>query len=125
MAKQKTNIEPSAQGVGADTFQDKPSVESQETKTEPVIAPVEPANDPPVQSKDDTPKPKPTKAPANEKKQEKSVSAEPDSYILEILKSFSQYRALYIDRQGGVFTSNTPKNIRGAAVLYNNPYYNS
>jgi hypothetical protein len=43
----------------------------------------------------------------------------------EILKSFRSYETLYVDTHGGVFTSDTPENIRGKAILYKNPHYKS
>lgn len=53
------------------------------------------------------------------------TAAEPDEFILGILKSFSTYATLYIDRHGGVYTPDTPHVIRGNAVLYTNPFHKS
>lgn len=43
--------------------------------------------------------------------------------IAGLLKAFSNYKTLYIDSYGGVFTEDTPKNIRGKAILYHNPFH--
>ena len=42
-----------------------------------------------------------------------------------ILKSFTGYENLYVDTSGGVFIPGTPASIRGQAILYKNPYYQS
>lgn len=47
------------------------------------------------------------------------------TYVIEILKSFNGYEILYVDEQGGMYTANTPKQVRGKAILYKNPYYKS
>lgn len=101
MAKQKNITEEQAPQAGADTFQ---GTESDTGATNP-------------------PEPKPEDTPAPEKGEKKPVAAEADSYTLEVLKSFPTHESLYVDRQGGAFTSDTPKAIRGSAVLYKNPFY--
>ena len=115
MAKQKINSEEAAQGVGADIFQET------EIQDEGVSLPVTTTSESVPQG--DAPEPQPQKASTNEKKQEKSISAEPDSHTLDILKSFSQYESLYVDGKGGIYAPNTPRAIRGSATLYKNPYY--
>lgn len=105
MAKQKNQIEENAAPIeGADTFQG----------TEPDTT-VDP-------SKQEPPAPTPP-APAPEKGEKKSVAEEPDSYTLDILKAFPTNESLYVDKHGGAFTADTPKSIRGGAVLYKNPFY--
>ena len=47
------------------------------------------------------------------------------SQVDEVLKSFRSYETLYVDAQGGFFSPDTPKPIRGTAILYKNPYYKS
>ncbi|MGL5690350.1 MAG: hypothetical protein ACRDD8_05945 [Bacteroidales bacterium] len=44
--------------------------------------------------------------------------------ISRILKIYNNEAELYICKAGGVFTSTTPKCMRGDAKLYQNPYYN-
>ena len=55
--------------------------------------------------------------------QEETVppQAEEPDYVRELLKIFSSYAALYIDRQGGTYTADTAAHIRKGAVLYTNP----
>lgn len=62
---------------------------------------------------------------STQKRSEKSNKEEPDSFTLEILKSFSNYESLYINRKGGTYVPNTPESIRGSAILYKNPYFKS
>lgn len=47
----------------------------------------------------------------------------PDGHTAALLRCFSAYPSLYIDRQGGVFTPCTAPHLREGAVLYENPYY--
>lgn len=101
MAKQKNQIEEiEAPAEGADTFQD---VEQDATP--------------------DTPQPEPQATATPEKRETKPMAAEPDSFTLEVLKSFPANESLYVDKHGGAFTADTPKSIRGGAVLYKNPFY--
>lgn len=66
----------------------------------------------------------PTEIPAEiPVKKTKEKEAEPDGNILNILRTFPAYASLYIDNQGGVYTPDTPGNIKGNAVLYKNPYH--
>lgn len=48
---------------------------------------------------------------------------QPDPYILSVLQAFPAYEQLYVDKQGGIYTPDTPENIRGMAILYKNPYF--
>lgn len=56
-------------------------------------------------------------------KKTKEKEPEPSGYTLNILSAFPAYASLYIDNQGGIYTSDTPERIRGNAVLYKNPYH--
>ena len=47
-----------------------------------------------------------------------------EKHVEDILKIYPQYESLYIDSEGGVFTTDTNQNIRGKAILYKNPYHN-
>lgn len=46
-----------------------------------------------------------------------------DSNTLNVLKAFPMYEYLYVDKRTGSYTSDTPKDIRGNATLYKNPYF--
>lgn len=46
-----------------------------------------------------------------------------NDYTQSMLKAFPFYEYLYIDRDGGSYTPNTPLSIREGATLYKNPYY--
>lgn len=101
MAKQKNQIEEIEAPVeGAETFQE---LEQNTTL--------------------DTPQQEPQSPPTPEKRETKQVATQPDSFTLEILKSFPTNESLYVDKHGGAFTTDTPKSIRGGAVLYKNPFY--
>ena len=65
--------------------------------------------------------------PQTENKQNEVIqeSEEPNPHILATLKKFPAYESLYIDTHGGTYTPNTPAAIRGKAVLYKNPYFDS
>lgn len=104
MAKQKNQIEENAAPIeGADTFQaPQPATTVETSQPEP---PAAPAPAPP------------------EKREKKPVAEEPDSYTLDVLKAFPTNESLYVDKHGGTFTTDTPKSIRGNAVLYKNPFF--
>lgn len=48
-----------------------------------------------------------------------------DSFVDSILQSFPNYETLYVSVRGGVYTPDTKPEIRGAAILYKNPYFNN
>lgn len=105
MAKQKNLIEEIEAPVeGADTFQITEPDTTVETPQQEVPATTTPASTP-------------------AKGEKKPVAEEPDSYTLDVLKSFPTNESLYVDKHGGAFTADTPKLIRGNAVLYKNPFY--
>lgn len=56
-------------------------------------------------------------------KNAKEKESEPSEYTLSILRAFPAYASMYIDNQGGIYTSDTPERIRRNAVLYKNPYH--
>ena len=62
---------------------------------------------------------------ANEQPTEEAVAQESEmpEKVKDLLKSFHHLEEAYIDAQGGVFSKNSDKSIRGAAVLYKNPYF--
>lgn len=47
----------------------------------------------------------------------------PEAYVLSVLQAFPNYGQLYVDRQGGVYTPDTPENLRPMATLYKNLYF--
>lgn len=51
--------------------------------------------------------------------------AEVPAHVLALLQKFPDYEKLYIDAEGGMYTSGTADVIRKEAVLYRNPYYKS
>ena len=53
----------------------------------------------------------------------KSDKESPDSFTLEILKAYSNYESLYVDKFGCAYTPDTSEPIRGSAVLYKNPHF--
>ncbi len=64
-------------------------------------------------------------APKKEKKAEPEPLAEPDELALDILRAFTGYTTLYVDRHGGAFAPDTSAAIRAGAVLYRNPFFKS
>ena len=53
------------------------------------------------------------------------ASAEIPAAALAILKKFPDYKELYIDTDGSMYTVKTAPAIRKGAVLYRNPYHQS
>lgn len=51
------------------------------------------------------------------------TEAKPDGYVLSVLQAFPNYEQLYLDKQGGIYTPDTPENFREMATLYKNPYF--
>lgn len=51
------------------------------------------------------------------------TEAKPDGYVLSVLQAFPNYELLYLDKQGGIYTPDTPENLREMATLYKNPYF--
>lgn len=51
------------------------------------------------------------------------TEAKPDGYVLSVLQAFPNYEQLYLDKQGGIYTPDTPENLREMATLYKNPYF--
>ncbi|NDV80820.1 hypothetical protein [Bacteroides sp. 51] len=52
------------------------------------------------------------------------TSIEAPAHVKDILKGFTGYKTLFVDKHGGVFTPDTALVIRGDATLYENPFYN-
>lgn len=59
------------------------------------------------------------------KEQAPKVAAEIPAAALAILGKFPDYKELYIDADGSMYTPQTAPAIRGKAILYKNPYYKS
>lgn len=51
------------------------------------------------------------------------VAGELPKNVKKLLETYKTYSALYIDAKGGVYTEGTQPNLRGDAILYQNPYY--
>ena len=64
-----------------------------------------------------------TEATAKPKTQQTKEQETTDPHILELLKKFPGYPALYIGNGGSTFSPDTAIHIRGNAVLYKNPYF--
>lgn len=84
--------------------------------TEPLIPPAPQVEPAPVAEKP---------APKKEKKVEPAAAPEPDELVLDVLRTFTGYATLYVDRHGGAFSPDTPAAIRGGAMLYRNPFFKS
>lgn len=52
-----------------------------------------------------------------------TVTGELPKHVKKLLETYTQYAALYIDAKGGVYIEATKPNLRGDAILYQNPYY--
>lgn len=64
---------------------------------------------------------------ATEPQQEASEVKEvviPDN-VIKVLKMYPNYKELWVDTQGGVYTTNCKNVNKNKAVLYQNPYYNN
>lgn len=64
-----------------------------------------------------------TTAPAADNEPVHTNEPKPEAYVLSVLQSFPAYERLYVDKQGGVYTPDTPENLRCMATLYKNPYF--
>lgn len=65
-----------------------------------------------------------TTAPNETKSQtETKDQPKPETYVLSVLQAFPAYEQLYVDKQGGIYTPDTPESLRGMATLYKNPYF--
>ncbi len=93
---------------------------AEESTTEEVVTPFQDSTETPEPQRESEPASQAAQAPKEKQSQE-----EPDEFVKSILSSFSHYKTLYVDRHGGVFTADTPENIRGGATLFTNPYYKS
>ena len=62
---------------------------------------------------------------ASEKEQAPKAATEIPAAVLAILGKFPDYKELYIDADGSMYTPQTTPAIRGKAILYKNPYYKS
>lgn len=64
-----------------------------------------------------------SEAPTSSETLAENKPQEIDESILKVLKTFPEYKELYVDAKGGAFTPATPKSALGNAVLYQNPYF--
>ena len=51
------------------------------------------------------------------------AETKPEAYVLSVLQAFPNYEQLYVDKQGGIYTPDTPEHLREMATLYKNPYF--
>lgn len=60
-------------------------------------------------------------------KQKKAATAEPEipANVQRILKAFNNMPELYVSSTGRVFSPGAKPSLRGNAILYKNPFYNS
>lgn len=56
-------------------------------------------------------------------KNEPKTEPKPEAHVLSVLQTFPNYEQLYVDKQGGVYTPDTPEQLREMATLYTNPYF--
>lgn len=68
---------------------------------------------------------KPKDKPKTRKKEVEDESEDIPEQALRILKMYPKEQSLYIGNHGGVYSSNSPQNVRGNATLYKNPFYKS
>lgn len=60
---------------------------------------------------------------AQNQNQIQTTYAERPLNVDKILKKYTSYQSLYIDSHGGTYTTDTPQQLRGSAILYENPYF--
>lgn len=68
---------------------------------------------------------KSTSSEKSPKKEPAAKTSDIPAAALAILKKFPDYKELYIDTDGSMYTVKTAPAIRKGAVLYKNPYYES
>lgn len=78
------------------------------------------AEDPKEPAEQDTERQEPAKGNEPAKENEPVPIGEEKRRLLAL---FPGYERLYIDKHGGIYTQDTPPNIRADALLYENPYY--
>ncbi|RHH14381.1 hypothetical protein DW228_06160 [Bacteroides fragilis] len=62
--------------------------------------------------------------PVRKVKQERSQPEEElEPLVKDILRAYSKYEMLYIDKNGGVYSPDTLPVVRRNAILYTNPFY--
>lgn len=94
---------------------------TQNTSSEPVPGAMEPAVDTFA-----TAEGKNTQGGKNKQEEPtQGASVEIPAFARSILQKFPQYKELYIDKDGGMFTPKTLPAVRKDAVLYPNPYHKS
>lgn len=47
----------------------------------------------------------------------------PNQQVMQVLRTYSGYENLYVDKHGGAYTPDTPALLRKEATLYKNPFY--
>lgn len=121
MAKKKAEV-PAAETAVVESPENVETVveTTQETTEEAVEQPKDENSEEVTEVKDEEPVAKATK-------QKKAAVAEPEipANVQRILKAFNNMPELYVSNTGRVFSPSAKPSLRGNAILYKNPFYNS
>lgn len=121
MAKKKAEV-PAAETAVVESPENVETVveTTQETTEEAVEQPKDENSEEVTEVKEEGPVEKATK-------QKKAAVAEPEipANVQRILKAFNNMPELYVSNTGRVFSPGAKPSLRGNAILYKNPFYNS
>lgn len=121
MAKKKAEV-PAAETAVVESPENVETVveTTQETTEEAVEQPKDENSEEVTEVKEEEPVAKTTK-------QKKAAVAEPEipANVQRILKAFNNMPELYVSNTGRVFSPGAKPSLRGNAILYKNPFYNS
>ena len=121
MAKKKAEV-PAAETAVVESPENVETVveTTQETTEEAVEQPTDENSEEVTEVKDEEPVAKATKP-------KKAAAAEPEipANVQRILKAFNNMPELYVTSTGRVFSPGAKPSLRGNAILYKNPFYNS
>ena len=121
MAKKKAEV-PAAETAVVESPENVETVveTTQETTEEAVEQPKDENSEEVTEVKEEEPVEKATK-------QKKAAVAEPEipANVQRILKAFNNMPELYVSNTGRVFSPGAKPSLRGNAILYKNPFYNS
>lgn len=121
MAKKKADV-PAAETAVVESPENVETVveTTQETTEEAVEQPKDENSEEVTEVKEEEPVAKATK-------QKKAAVAEPEipANVQRILKAFNNMPELYVSNTGRVFSPGAKPSLRGNAILYKNPFYNS
>ena len=121
MAKKKADV-PAAETAVVESPENVETVveTTQETTEEAVEQPKDENSEEVTEVKEEEPVAKATKP-------KKAAVAEPEipANVQRILKAFNNMPELYVSNTGRVFSPGAKPSLRGNAILYKNPFYNS